>query len=96
MLRQRGLNPLIWLALAVASAASAYLVGWRAVQGYRAREARDLNADRYLAWRGRARPPAPRGSMREGMTLDERRRAIAGAVLGAIAVLSLAGFFVAS
>lgn len=90
------MNPLIWLALAVASGAAAYLVGWRAVQGYRARKARDLNADRYLAWRGRARPPAPRGSMREGMTLDERRRAIAGAVLGAIAVLSLAGFFVAS
>lgn len=88
------MSPLVWLAVAVAAGTAAYLVGWPAVQRSRAREARDSNAERYLAWRGRARPPAA-GSMREGMTRDERRRAIAGAVLAAVALVALVAFFVA-
>ena len=42
-----------WSSPLVAGVA-AYLVGWPAWQAYRAREARDTNTERYLAWRGRA------------------------------------------
>ena len=87
---------LVWLAVAAAAGTAAYLVGWPALRGYRAREARDLNAERYLAWRGRARPRPPAGSLREGMTADERRRVAAGAVLGAVALFAVVAFFLAS
>jgi hypothetical protein len=85
--------PLIWLAVAIAAAVAAYLVGWPAWQAYRAREARDLNAERYLAWRGRAAPRGPRPDIREGMTGEERRRIYAGAALGIAAMVSLLVFF---
>ncbi len=71
---------------------AAYLVGWPAWRSYRGREARDLNAERYLAWRGRAQRPATR-SIREGMTGQERLRIWAGAALGLVAVICLLGFF---
>jgi hypothetical protein len=85
---------LAWLAVAIAAGIAAYLVGWPAWQSYRARESRDTNTERYLAWRGRA----PRGgaSVREGMTGEERRRIYAGAALGVLAVAALIGFFVTS
>jgi hypothetical protein len=84
-----------WLLVAVVAAVAAYLVGWPAWQSYRSRDARDLNAERYLAWRGRAvRGQAPR--VREGMTGEERRRVYAGAALGAVAVVALVAFFLAS
>jgi hypothetical protein len=89
-------TPLAWLALAIAAGAAAYVVGWPAMRRHRAREARDLNAERYLAWRGRARPRPPAESVREGMTADERRRIALGAVLGVVALLALVAFFVAS
>jgi hypothetical protein len=88
-------SPLVWLALSLAAAGGAYIVAWPAFRGYRSREARDLNAERYLAWRGRARP-ARAGSMREGMTGDERRRIAIGMFLGLVALIALVAFFVAS
>ena len=83
---------LIWLVIAVAAGAAAYAIGWPAWRDYRAREARDLNAERYLAWRGRA-SRAPSASMREGLTLEERRRLWLAAGLGLLAVVSLVVFF---
>lgn len=83
---------LLWLAAAVAAGAGAYLVGWPAWSQYRGREARDLNAERYLAWRGRASRPgtAPSG---EGMTGEERRRLAMAAVLALAALACLVAFF---
>ena len=89
------MSPLIWLLIAIAAAVAAYLVGWPAWQGYRSREARDTNSERYLAWRGRAvrgQPP----SAREGMTGEERRRIYGGALLGVIGVVGLIAFFATS
>jgi hypothetical protein len=89
------MTPLVWLAAALVAAGGAYLVGWPAVESRRARKARDLNAERYLAWRGRARERPPSGAA-EALTADERRRLVFGAALGAVAVTALVAFFVAS
>lgn len=86
------MTPLVWLAVTVVAGAAAFLVGWPAWRGYRAREARDLNAERYLAWRGRAVSPSSR-SMREGPTLDERRRLYLAAGLAVVALVSLIAYF---
>jgi hypothetical protein len=83
--------PWLFLIGAVVAGVAAYLVGWPAWTGYRRREARDLNAERYLAWRGRANEP--RVSVREGPTGEERRNLIIAAVLAAVALASLIGFF---
>jgi hypothetical protein len=84
-------STLLWLAAAAVAAIGAYLVGWPAWGAYRGRADRDLNAERYLAWRGRA--PRGGGSMSEGMTTDERRRLwIAGGLL-LVAAFCLVGFF---
>lgn len=85
--------PLGWLVVALAAAAAAYLVGVPALGAYRAREARDTNSERYLAWRGRA-TRGPR--MREGPTAEERRRMVIGAALTLVAVVALVAFFVTS
>jgi hypothetical protein len=82
---------LVWLGLALVGGVAAYLVGWPAWEQYRSRAARDRNADRYLAWRGRARSGSPAAS--EGMTREERRRIYAGAGLAIAAALSLLTFF---
>jgi hypothetical protein len=88
-------SALAWLAVAIVAGAAAYLVGWPAWQGYRSRETRDLNTERYLAWRGRADRPSTI-STREGMTNDERRRIYAGALLAVLAVIGLLAFFAGS
>ncbi|HEX7196703.1 MAG TPA: hypothetical protein VF364_07705 [Candidatus Limnocylindria bacterium] len=86
---------LLWLVVALLAGAAGYLLAWPAWQSYRSRDARDLNAERYLAWRGRAvRGQQPRA--REGMTGEERRRVLAGAALGAIGLLALVAFFLTS
>jgi hypothetical protein len=87
--------PLAWLAVAIVAGTAAYLVAWPAWVGYRARESRDENAERYLAWRGRA-DRTPRTTTREGMTGEERRRIIAGGVLAVIGVVGLVAFFATS
>jgi hypothetical protein len=84
--------PLAWLAVAVVAGSAAYLVGWSAWRGYRSRETRDDNTERYLQWRGRA-DRVSSASMSEGMTNDERRRIYAGAALALLAVVGLLAFF---
>ncbi|HEY6607897.1 MAG TPA: hypothetical protein VI277_01765 [Candidatus Limnocylindria bacterium] len=79
-----------WLVIAGIAAAGAYLVGWPAWRSSRERGARDTNAERYLAWRGRA----PRESVpRERWTPAERRRLILAAALGLVALVALVAFF---
>jgi len=79
----------IWLVAAAAAGAGAYLVGWQTWSGFAARRRRDLNAERYLAWRGRAaeRPPDPR------LTGAERARLAVAGVLGLVALFCVVGFF---
>lgn len=88
------MTPLVWLAVTAIAAGAAYAVGWPAWRSYRGREARDLNAERYRAWRGQAVRGQP--SMREPMTGEERRRTYAGVALGALAIVALVAFFLAS
>lgn len=87
--------PLVWLIVALVTGAAGYLLAWPAWQSSRSRGSRDLNAERYLAWRGRAvRGQAPRAQ--EGMTGEERRRFLAGVALGVVGVLALVAFFATS
>lgn len=86
---------IVLLLIAVAAGVGAYLIGWPAWVGYRSRETRDLNAERYLQWRGRA-DRSSRASTREGMTGDERRRIYAGGALAVGAVIALLAFFASS
>ena len=87
--------PLAWLVVAILAGVGAYLVGWPAWRSYQHRDLRDDNAERYLAWRGRA-DRAPRATTRGGMTGEERRRVYAGSALALLAVLALVAFFVTS
>jgi hypothetical protein len=89
------MSPLVWLVGALLAGIAGYLVAWPAWQSHRARESRDLNAERYFAWRGRAVRPEG-GGLREGMTGEERRRIYAGAALGVGSALALAVFFATS
>ena len=89
------MSPLVWLAVALAAGVGAYYVGGPAWQGYRRREVRDTNAERYLAWRGRAVRGRP-VSAREGMTGEERRRIYAAAAMAALAIAALFAFFLTS
>lgn len=88
------MSPILWLALAVAAGVGAYVVGWPGWTGYRSRDRRDSNTERYLAWRGRAVRAQP--SAQEAMTGDERRRVYVGGALAIVAIASLVAFFVTS
>ena len=81
-----------WLLVAVAAGVAAYLIGWPAWLGYRSRETRDANAERYLQWRGRA-DRSSQASTRAGMTGEERRRIYTGAALAVGSVIALFAFF---
>ncbi len=80
-----------WLLAALVAGAASYLVGWRAWEAYRRRDVADANADRYMAWRGRAMSRSERPS--EGMTGEERRSVFIGIGLGVVALFCLVGFF---
>jgi len=82
-------NPGIWLLATVIAAVAAYLIGAPAWAAYRSRSVRDLNAERYLAWRGRA----DRRPVKEEMTSAERSRLLIGGALALVAVFCLVGFF---
>ncbi|MGZ8481378.1 MAG: hypothetical protein ACXWWO_02855 [Candidatus Limnocylindria bacterium] len=90
------MTSIVWLAVAIAAGAAAYAVGWPVLQRRRTREALDLNAERYLAWRGRARPPAATRATRAGLTSDERRRFVIAGLAGVLAVAALIAFFATS
>ena len=78
----------LWLVGAAIAAVGAYLLGWPAWSAYRARTDRDTNAERYLAWRGRAdRPVDP------SLTVRERQRLAVAAFLALAAVFCVVGFF---
>jgi hypothetical protein len=79
----------LWLVGAAAAAGAAYLVGWPTWSGFTARRRRDLNTERYLAWRGRAgdRPPDPQ------LTNTERGRLAVAGVLALVAVFCLVAYF---
>ncbi|MEP7082531.1 MAG: hypothetical protein ABI841_06095 [Chloroflexota bacterium] len=89
------MTPLFWLALALAAGAAAYALGWPVLKSRRSREAVALNAERYLAWRGRARPPVSRATP-EGLTSDERRRLVVAGLAAVLAVAGLVAFFATS
>ena len=78
----------LWLIGAAITGVAAYLVGWPAWSGFTGRRRRDLNAERYLAWRGRAghRPPDPR------LTSRERAQLAVAAALALVALFCLVGF----
>jgi hypothetical protein len=84
----------LFLVAALVCAAGAYVMGWPAWTRYRERQASDANAERYVAWRGRATSSSP--STHDGPTGAERGRIwLAGLLAGAALALLLA-FFVAS
>ena len=79
----------VWLLVAAVTSAGAFLVGWPTWSGFTSRRRQDLNAERYLAWRGRAgeRPPEPQ------LTTTERMRLGVAVVLALVAVFCVVGFF---
>lgn len=77
-----------WLVGAALAGAGSYLAGWRTWSEARARQARDLNADRYLAWRGRGGRPAERG-----LTRSERQRLVVAGLLALVALFFIVGYF---
>ena len=85
-----------WLFLVAAAlcGGGAYLIGWPAWTSYRQREARDANAERYLAWRGRAGSPADGASLPEGPSTAERRRIRLAGLLAGAAFALLVAFFI--
>ena len=83
---------LAWLMIALVFGAAAVGFGQPAWRAYRARESRDLNTERYRAWRGHSDrgQPAP---AREGMTGQERRRIYGAVAFGVVALVALVAFF---
>lgn len=84
--------PQAWLMVALVFGAAAVGFSQPAWRSYRARESRDLNTERYRAWRGHnvRGQPAP---AREGMTGEERRRIYGAAAFAVIALVGLVAFF---
>lgn len=77
----------VLLAIALATGAAGLLIGLPAWRAWQSRAAQDRNAERYLAWRGRADDTG--GGSAQRMTSDERRRIGMAAALLAIAIVCL-------
>jgi hypothetical protein len=82
------MSPWVWLLVAAITAGGALVIGWPAWSGYAARRRRDLNTERYLAWRGRAGERAPDPTL----TSRERAQLVVAGVLALVAVFALVGF----
>jgi hypothetical protein len=82
------MTPWIWLLGTVIGGVVAYRTGAPAWRAYRSRLVRDVNTERYLAWRGRA----DRSRQRTEMTSLERNRLIAAGAVAVLAVFCLAAF----
>jgi len=80
-----------WLVAAVAAGVGAYLVGWPTWAASRSRQALDLNAERYLAWRGRA----DRLPRKDGLSGAERQRLGVAIGLAVAGIVCLFAFFAA-
>lgn len=79
----------LWLLGAAVAGAGSFLIGWPAWRSFQVRQGRDLNAERYLAWRGRADYPP----VEPGLTRGERQRLAVAAVLAVAAIFCVVGFF---
>ena len=90
------MTSIVWLGVALAAGAAAYALGWPVLQRRRSREALDLQAERYLAWRGRARPRGANRATPAGLTSDERRRFVIAGFAGVLAVAAVIAFFATS
>jgi hypothetical protein len=77
----------LFVAIGLATGAAGLVVGVPAWQTWRARAARERNAERYLAWRGRGDRTEDATAQR--MTADERRRIGLAAGLLAVAIACL-------
>ncbi|MDP9467347.1 MAG: hypothetical protein M3P32_01205 [Chloroflexota bacterium] len=77
-----------WLLAAGLAGAASFLAGWPTWRASRARRSRDLNTERYLAWRGRAERP-----VETGLTRWERQRLVAAGLLALVALFCLVGLF---
>ena len=77
-----------WLLGAALAAAGSFLAGWPTWRASRTHRARDLNAERYLAWRGRAER-----RVETGLTPRERQRLVVAALLALVALFCLVGYF---
>jgi hypothetical protein len=75
-----------FLAVALVTGAAGLAVGLSPWRSWQARAARGRNAERYLAWRGRADRPDVEV---QSMTTAERRRIAAGASFMAVAIVCL-------
>ena len=86
--------PLAWLMITLVFGAAAIGFARPAWRSYRARASRDLNTERYRAWRGQTvrGQPAPRA----GVTAEERRRIYGALALAGIALIALVAFFLAT
>ena len=78
----------VFLVAGVAALAGV-VIGLPAWRTYQSRQAMQLEEDRYLEWRGRARPPGAASSSSSAMTARERWRIVAGVGLGIVAVACL-------
>jgi hypothetical protein len=77
----------VFVVAAVVAGAVGVFVGLPAWRSWQARATQDRNAERYLAWRGRADETG--GGSAQRMTTDERRRIGLAAGLIAIAIACL-------
>ncbi len=77
-----------WLLGAALAGAGSILAGWPTWSAARARRSCDLNAERYLAWRGRAER-----RVETGLTHRERQRLVVAGLLALVALFCVVGFF---